>query len=424
MATETLSLAELLKANDVPDGVLAELADTPFKIKTVTQLANYFEDKSEIRKLYGEVSTKYKDEGNVIANLKQAWREAESIVQRSLKRSADGLPDEDLDDPLRQAVDTSLKSQFLAKYSFSIPSSWLGVASLIGRLHREFQKRSHVAPRVDKVRTVDKVSEMGNVQKRHKLDKGCELVVGTSQSYQSITSTFGYVQALQALLYSMCYAGSYKVAAPDNDDSKDALMLPLEPCLNHLANAQKFVAMHSGKVAEHVVLKMLTRIDEKVRGKWAEAFRATSKSMGTIIAETDSFATTLWMADIQESQATQPQSGGQARPIGKQAERKDFRGGQQPKQGKGGGKASSNLFVDKIRSTAIARYGSGIKTCKVDRGGKQLCKAWNDNRGGKGCTFTNCTQVHACDVQLPDGSPCGDKGHKRINHTGPTVPFE
>ena len=88
----------------------------------------------------------------MVANVKQAWREAESITMRNLKRAAEGLPEEDLDDPLREAVESSLKETFKREYSILLPASWMGVPSLTGRLHREFQKRSHVASKVDRIK--------------------------------------------------------------------------------------------------------------------------------------------------------------------------------------------------------------------------------------------------------------------------------
>ena len=52
-------------------------------------------------------------------------------------------------------------------------------------------------------------------------------------------------------------------------------------------------------------------------------------------------------------------------------------------------------------------------------GGKEICKAFNDNRGckgrGKGKPCPN-GQLHVCDVVLPSGKPCGNKNHSRKGH--------
>ena len=100
-------LAELLKSNGLPDDVLVELNKSPYKITTVKQFANYFETKAEVQSLFIVKIPKLKEEGDIIANLKQAWREAEACVCRSVKRAADRIPEEDLEDPLRPKCDTS-----------------------------------------------------------------------------------------------------------------------------------------------------------------------------------------------------------------------------------------------------------------------------------------------------------------------------
>ena len=138
------SLDELLKANGLPDLVAVELAKAPFKITTVTQFANYFETKAEVYSLFlGKVAA-MKDEGDVVANLKQCWRTAEACVTRAVKRVADGLPEEDLEDPLRTEIRTGLEDTHRITYKFSLPPMWTCFPSLLGRFHREFTKRSHV----------------------------------------------------------------------------------------------------------------------------------------------------------------------------------------------------------------------------------------------------------------------------------------
>ena len=164
---QSISLKELLDSNDVDSTVLENLGKAPLNITTVKQFANFFETKQEIKTLFLDTLAEYMDLGAVAANLKGAWREAEALTQRSLKRNSEGLPDENMDDPLREAVDSSLKVTFSTAYRFDIPPTWLGVPSLIGRLHREFQKRSHVATKVEQVRTLSQMHEgRSGIQKK------------------------------------------------------------------------------------------------------------------------------------------------------------------------------------------------------------------------------------------------------------------
>ena len=110
-----VTLASLFAEHGVPEDVLELLADRPFKVTTVAQFANYFESKADIKTLFTD-HNKYKDEGDVITNLKQAWRSAEATNSIQLQRKSQGLPEESLDDPLRPDIQKSLEKTFHAKY--------------------------------------------------------------------------------------------------------------------------------------------------------------------------------------------------------------------------------------------------------------------------------------------------------------------
>ena len=52
------------------------------------------------------------------------------------------------------------------------------------------------------------------------------------------------------------------------------------------------------------------------------------------------------------------------------------------------------------------------QTVSMLKGGKKLCKAFNDQRGCKG----DCGALHACDVRLPSGQACQATSHNRQSH--------
>ena len=55
----------------------------------------------------------------------------------------------------------------------------------------------------------------------------------------------------------------------------------------------------------------------------------------------------------------------------------------------------------------------GFRTISMVKGGRKLCKAYNDERG---CKATNCPSLHLCDVKLSSGKACLSKTHKRNQH--------
>ena len=65
-----------------------------------------------------------------------AWREAEAAVEKGLKRTSAGLPEEAIDDPLRAEVGQNLARTWKLNYNFDVPSAWQGTPNLLGRFHR------------------------------------------------------------------------------------------------------------------------------------------------------------------------------------------------------------------------------------------------------------------------------------------------
>lgn len=57
--------------------------------------------------------------------------------------------------------------------------------------------------------------------------------------------------------------------------------------------------------------------------------------------------------------------------------------------------------------------GDRMPTISMIKGGKALCKPFND---GRGCTTRGCQAVHACDVRLPSGKGCMSTSHTRMTH--------
>eukprot|EP00972_Heterocapsa_arctica_P037787 5564003-Heterocapsa_arctica.AAC.1 len=83
---EETGLDDLLKNNLVPLPVIAALKAAPFSIKSIKQLANYFENKADIKTAFLATS-QWAEDGPARANLTMAWREAEATVERGLKHT-------------------------------------------------------------------------------------------------------------------------------------------------------------------------------------------------------------------------------------------------------------------------------------------------------------------------------------------------
>ena len=140
---ESGTLEGLLKANGLPDDCLAELLKAPYNITTINQFANFFDDKAEVSSEFCSKTDMFKDRGDLVANIKQAWREAEAMVQRSLKRTIENVSNESLEEPLKYDDAEKLEKAYTAAYGVHVPPTWMGFSTLLGRFHREFTRRAH-----------------------------------------------------------------------------------------------------------------------------------------------------------------------------------------------------------------------------------------------------------------------------------------
>jgi len=87
------------------------------------------------------------------------------------------------------------------------------------------------------------------------------------------------------------------------------------------------------------------------------------------------------------------------------------RAAQQSKGGKGGGPGGKAPFKPSVQSSPKKSFAK-VKTA-TEIGGKQVCKAFNDQRG---CKFgSSCKFANICDV-LVNGKGCGRSDHNRLSH--------
>ena len=407
MAT-TPSLDAFLKAHGIPDIAVKALMDPPYGLTSVPQFANFFDTKAEVKSLFADKVDAIKENMALIADLKQCWREAEALVERQLKRTSAGLMEEAMDEPLRTEVQTGLTDLFQKKYGHTVPPSWMGTASLTGRLHREFVKRVHTMCRVRKIKNMEMVASLGPQARRTRVgDMEISLPSHSDQGPEiSVNTCATYIFGLRILTYTMAVAGSFMV---DRQDGEARIFAPLGPLLEHLAKADSYVMKYTtggSPCSDAATLRTLTRIDEAVRGEWARMLRNAeeeSYTLGDAMDATKSMQVSLWITAPQaehHAQSRQPRQERQAPPPSERAPLKRQRGesaAPAPQQGK----------------------DNKAKTCRTNKTGKALCKMWNDARG---CTNPKCEKAHECDIMLPSEQACGGR-HRRHEHRGPTVPL-
>lgn len=112
--------------------------------------------------------------------------------------------EEGSEDPLRGLVEEALKSSFGGAHGFTVPSTWLGTPSLVGRLYREYQKSlSHTAIRLERVKSVKQCMENGLSEKRQRISSEVELVTNLPITARA-RAAYQYLLSLQTLMFSLC----------------------------------------------------------------------------------------------------------------------------------------------------------------------------------------------------------------------------
>ena len=133
---------------------------------TVANFANWVDSRAEIASKIHDKTPK-KDDAADLSRLKQAWREADASITRGVKRTAEGLDAEGIDDPLQEQVFKAIIKSFRTFYNWpdNIDSRRIGCDSLHGRFRREFERRQPGMFPFLKARSFAKSERDGQVNK-------------------------------------------------------------------------------------------------------------------------------------------------------------------------------------------------------------------------------------------------------------------
>ena len=129
--------------------------------------ANFVDQAAEIK---SEIMDKTTLGGNrsALSALKQSWRECEAIVARGIKRGAEGLQEEAIDDPLAAHVQDSIERTFNAYYHWTLSASRRASDNTLGRFRREFEQCTPTVSAALKIKSLAQASK-GADSKKHRL---------------------------------------------------------------------------------------------------------------------------------------------------------------------------------------------------------------------------------------------------------------
>ena len=410
-------LKGLLKRNDVHDDIIEYLRS--IGQKTIKKFANIADTRAEIKTnvmvhVQGG-NPPHKDNITELSNLKMAWREAETIVSRILKRSSEGISEEAMDEPLHEDVQRTLEEGFIKKYDFTIIPKRMGCDSLLGRVKREFDKGQITLFPITRVRSLAHVAKdtpsnkkrFGNMVMEFVEDEQCTFLYEQDR-------VFTIFHQLEVLAMTWAVAGSHDVT---NESGAVVKFV-------HWQHAHEYVETFKERAIKLIVqnndeasvINFIIQADAHIRAKAIELVRMKTKaSYGEALALALKEEHHIWkdLADEVKPQPAQKPSADytyrpqqpQRQQLGKFVQKIVKGGGKNPsgKQGKGagkGGKKGGKPMFQLCRTTAD--------------GARKYCANFNSRRG---CPNRKCPEgnIHSCDVMLANGQPCGAK-HSRVNH--------
>ena len=399
-STVSPSLKAVLDRNGVEPEVVAFLAASG--CREIAAFANWVDERAELKAAVLDKTAK-KDNHSQLAALKQAWREADALNSRSLKRSAEGLSAEELDGPLDPELQKQVEAAFRTTYSWpGLPSKCVGCDSLLGRCKREFERRTPSMLAVTRVRTLAQ-SQRGQPVKVQRLsaDVSLQLGEGEDEANEATSSLYAWLLLLRVLCTTWAVAGCFDVDVNGQRTKFVHWSQSTEYWEELSARAHEALSQY----AEASVVAWVSSLEEEFRSRaieltrgvrqepWGKALLEALRELSHRFAETRDRMTPRRRATDQvinpkaKPQIPPPPPG--APPISKAT----------PPPPPGGAAVSRKRW----------------KTASQLPNGSRLCKRFNDPRGCQKVCPQGC--AHACDILLlSSNAACGRKDHNRGSH--------
>lgn len=313
----------------------------------------------------------------VLSRFKAAWESGSNAVKQASQPISKGGADQ-LDELLPESTISSVSREFHTRYGLELDAALEPSDALRSRVYREFRKSTMTVIDARKIKSII-------MQAAPKLQESVSLPGGLKLEFDrdlqaDLHTAVSYYWALRVLAYAWAWSGNYRVR---DFDGKERLFLNLADSLNYADHAlRQCMEFGQGSVL------WMQRNDVLTRGKMAGLIRR-GYTGGSALAEALRQCHLEW-----RSPAMQPV------PELKSTKRPPEPTGGPPQPGAPGpAKRARQLKTDQF------------VTISMIKGGKRICKKWNDPRGCSGCD-----DLHVCDVKLPSGKACQSKSHNRMGH--------
>ena len=265
-------LLNLLNQSDVSNEVREEIKKA--RCFTVAQFANWVDKREDLFKHFVEPST-VKDDLSQLPRLKMAWRQAEAIYAARLDRTAKGLQEEVVDEPLDDTTQQNIEDAFKNFYHWKdFEPEEIGADTILARFFREFNKWKPSMFALSKIKTVAMTNTGQSGHKRQCGAQGISIFIDVDESEGfNTTELLAVLEALEVLANTWALAGCYE---------SDSLEYP-----GRFAHWQdtttyaKYFKKHGTRkllmYTESSVIKYITECEEEFRRRAIAMIRGTDK---------------------------------------------------------------------------------------------------------------------------------------------------
>ena len=401
----------LLEGNSLDPAIIAWLEHDDQKCRSMKCFANWVDTKAELeRTILANVDSVKTNRGQ-LANLKQAWREAEGMVASRLKRASEGLNEETIEEPLQWEVQKNVEKVFSSSYGgWLLAVEEMGADAILARFSREFGKKQPSMYTIMRAKSIAH-SQRSVPTKRHKVAANVDLEVrdgaDADEAVDSVvvTSLLGkYFKCFKIVRNTWAVAGCFDVM-PEGETTSVKYVHWQQAC-EYMQEFQDHADELLTRYDEESVLIYIVTVEEKFRAKAISYARSPQQvPWGRALLQALAKESRFWQ-DHRDLLAPKRGYGASAamsrvrEPM--TPDRKELRPPLE-RRGKGEGKSEGKAL--NLRNFA---------TITETKQGWSVCKAHNDQRGcGQYCNFG---KVHVCDVLLASGQGCESKGHTRLQH--------
>ena len=267
-----------------------------------------------------------------------------------------------------------MSRDFKARYDVEWDPALDPSDTLRARVFREFKRQTITVIDMKKVKSIV-TSSHPKAQESVTLGNGLKLEFDRDV-VNDVSGMVQYYMAMRVLMHAWAWAGSYQTK---DYDGADRTMATLSQCLGYADEALRLCSEYGSSS-----VSWLHRNDTMTRGKVSSLVRR-GYTAGSALMEAMRQSHIEWRSPVAPPRPT-------------------------PEERKRPQPAPEAVAPPPKRERLVK--SDAFQTLSMVKGGKKICKPFNDGRGCPG----NCNQIHGCDVKLPSGKPCLSQKHTRMEH--------